>query len=286
MDITITSKSGKHVDKGSFHVELLDNKFLTPASAGAALMNAINYYLPDRDDVTAKVESTVRLKGAAPIQFTDYLYANDGAASVMGAVRYLRGHVPLLMNPYAPVTIEKVEIKVDLKFEANFGDIKEIRLPAGDRVPGKRNTVQVMMSTWDGKDVVEDVPVDVPQSLAGSIVNLGSIPAMVGANFFLYEGTNIGTIPDYFFHKGGMLNLTRYLAALWGPAGVRVNCVSPGGFYNNHDPVFVKRYSQMTMLGRMANQTDLGGAIVFLLSEASSYITGANLPVDGGYTAK
>jgi hypothetical protein len=90
----------------------------------------------------------------------------------MGAVRGLRVLVPLLMNPYAPVSIERVEIKVDLKFEANFGDIKEIRLPAGELVPGTRNTVQVMMSTWDGKDVVEDVPVDVPKSLAGSIVNL------------------------------------------------------------------------------------------------------------------
>jgi hypothetical protein len=135
-------------------------------------MNAINYYLPDRDDVTARVESTVRIKGADPIQFTDYLYANDGAGSVMGAVRGLRVLVPLLMNPYAPVAIERVEIKVDLKFEANFGDIKEIRLPSGDLVPGTRNTVQVMMSTWDGKDVVEEVPVDVPTSLAGSIVNL------------------------------------------------------------------------------------------------------------------
>jgi len=172
MDITITSESGKHVDKGAFHVELLDNKFLTPAIAGAALMNAINYYLPDRDDVTAKVESTVRLKGADPIQFTDYLYANDGAASVMGAVRGLRVLVPLLMNPYAPVTIEKVEIKVELKFEANFGDIKELRVPTGDLIPGTRNTIQVLMSTWDGKDILEDVPVDVPNSVAGGIVNL------------------------------------------------------------------------------------------------------------------
>ncbi len=121
---------------------------------------------------------------------------------------------------------------------------------------------------------------------SGSIVNIGSIQGMVGANMFLYEGTNIGTVPDYFFHKGGMLNLTRYLAALWGPSGVRVNCVAPGGFYNNHDPVFVQRYSQMTMLGRMADSSDLGGAVIFLLSDASSYITGANLPVDGGYTAK
>ncbi|MDB6127352.1 MAG: short-chain dehydrogenase [Verrucomicrobia bacterium] len=120
----------------------------------------------------------------------------------------------------------------------------------------------------------------------GSIVNIGSIQGMVGANLWLYEGTNMGTVPDYFFHKGGMLNLSRYYAALLGPSGVRVNCLSPGGFYHNHDPHFVKRYESMTMLGRMARDSDLGGAVVFLLSDASSYITGANLPIDGGYTAK
>ena len=121
---------------------------------------------------------------------------------------------------------------------------------------------------------------------SGSIVNVGSIQGMVGANLWLYEGTNIKTVPDYFFHKGGMLNLTRYFAAHLGTSGVRVNCVSPGGFFNNHDAVFVKRYEAMTMLGRMARDTDLGGAIVFLLSDAAAYVTGANLAVDGGYTAK
>jgi hypothetical protein len=172
MDITITTTSGKHVDNGSFHVELLDNKFLTPAIAGAALMNAINYYLPDRDDVTARVESSVKIKGGDPIQFVDYLYANDGAGSVMGAVRGLRVIVPLLLNPYAPVTIERVDIKVDLKFEANYGDIKEVKVPTGDLVPGQRNMVKVLLTSWDSKDVVEEVPVDVPASLAGGIVQL------------------------------------------------------------------------------------------------------------------
>ena len=172
VDISITSGSAKHTNTGTFHVEVLDNKFLTPAIAGAALMNAINYYLPDRDDVTARVESTVRLKGVEPIQFVDYMYANDGAASVMGAVRGLRVLVPLMLNPYGPVTIERVEIKVDLRFEANYGEIKEVKVPTGDLLPGQRNTIQVLMSTWDGKDVLEDVPVDVPQSLAGGIVNI------------------------------------------------------------------------------------------------------------------
>jgi hypothetical protein len=172
IDINVTSTAGKHIDKGAFHTEVLDNKFLTPAIAGAALMNAVNYYLPDRTDVTARVESTVRIKGHEPMQFVDYMYANDGAMSVMGGVRGLRVLVPLLLNPYSPVTIERVDINVDLKFEANYGDIKEVKVPTGELVPGKQNTVQVLMSTYDGKDITEDVQVDVPASLAGSIVQL------------------------------------------------------------------------------------------------------------------
>jgi hypothetical protein len=171
VSISIVTSAGKHTEKGTFNVEVLDNKFLTPSITGAALMNAVNYYLPDRDDVTARVESTVQIKGAPPIEFTDYLYANDGASSVMGAVRGLRVLVPLMLNPYAPVQVERVDIKVDLRFEANYGDIKEIKVPTGELVVG-RNMVQILMSTWDGKDIIEDVPVDVPKSLAGGIVQL------------------------------------------------------------------------------------------------------------------
>lgn len=121
----------------------------------------------------------------------------------------------------------------------------------------------------------------------GSIVNIGSIQGMIGPSYELYEGTAMGDLPpDYFFHKGGMLNLTRFYAALYGPGGVRVNCLSPGGFFNHQPEPFVKRFSEHTMLNRMADEHDLGGALVFLLSEASRYVTGVNLPVDGGYTAK
>jgi NAD(P)-dependent dehydrogenase (short-subunit alcohol dehydrogenase family) len=121
----------------------------------------------------------------------------------------------------------------------------------------------------------------------GSIVNIGSMMGMVGPSLEFYEGSDMCTpAPDYFFHKGGMINLTRYFAAVFGPGGVRVNCLSPGGFFNHQPEPFLARYNRRTMLGRMADETDLGGAVVFLLSEASRYITGVNLPVDGGYTAK
>ncbi|MDA0991609.1 MAG: SDR family oxidoreductase [Verrucomicrobia bacterium] len=121
---------------------------------------------------------------------------------------------------------------------------------------------------------------------SGSIVNVASIQGMVGPTYSLYGGLKMDALPDYFFHKGGMINLTRFFAAYYGLRGVRVNCVSPGGFQTEHmHPTFVARYTQATFLGRMAGKGDLGGPIVFLLSEAARYVTGTNLPVDGGYTA-
>jgi NAD(P)-dependent dehydrogenase (short-subunit alcohol dehydrogenase family) len=121
----------------------------------------------------------------------------------------------------------------------------------------------------------------------GSIINIGSIQGMVGPDFTLYEGLGMSAPPDYFFHKAGMLNFTRYAAALLGPCGVRVNTISPGGLNDGElDPRFIERYSARTFLGRMCNESDLKGAVVFLASDASAYITGANIPVDGGYTAK
>ena len=122
---------------------------------------------------------------------------------------------------------------------------------------------------------------------SGSIINIGSMMGMVGVEHHNYAGTDMhGFYPDYFFHKGGMINFTRFCASYFGRYQVRVNCVSPGGFFNNQPPRFVKQYSERTQLGRLANDTDLMGVIVFLASDASTYITGVNIPVDGGYTAK
>jgi NAD(P)-dependent dehydrogenase (short-subunit alcohol dehydrogenase family) len=122
----------------------------------------------------------------------------------------------------------------------------------------------------------------------GSIINNGSIHGMIGPDPTIYEGTTIsGWYPDYFFHKGGMINFTRFLASYYGGRQIRCNCISPGGFQTeNHPALFVKQYSARTFFGRMADDTDIKGIIVFLASDASRYITGTNIPVDGGYTAK
>lgn len=124
---------------------------------------------------------------------------------------------------------------------------------------------------------------------AGSIVNISSQMGLIGMQPHLYDDGGASVSPDYFFHKGGMNNLTRHLASCYGARGVRVNAVAPGGIYNPEKPqpaAFLARYGPMTMLGRMARADEIGGAVVFLLSDASTYVTGAILPVDGGYTSK
>ena len=123
---------------------------------------------------------------------------------------------------------------------------------------------------------------------SGSIINIGSIQGMIGPDPTIYRGTTMsGFYPDYFYHKGGIINFTRFIASYYGGKGVRCNCVSPGGFRtDDHPQAFVEAYSDRTFLGRLANSTDLKGVIVFLGSDASVYVTGANIPVDGGYTAK
>jgi len=122
----------------------------------------------------------------------------------------------------------------------------------------------------------------------GSIINIGSIMGLIGVEPLNYRGTDMnGWYPDYFFHKGGMVNITRFWASYYGPKGIRCNCIHPGGLQMPSQPeAFVRNYSERTCLGRMANDTDMMGVITFLASDASRYITGANIPVDGGYTAK
>lgn len=123
----------------------------------------------------------------------------------------------------------------------------------------------------------------------GSIINIGSYMGLLGPDYNLYKDTGMnvnGAIPDYFFHKGGITNYTRFLATHYGEYQVRSNCIELGGLYDGQNEVFVKRYNEKTPLGRMANGTDLKGLIVYLASEASNYMTGAIIPLDGGYSAK
>jgi len=121
------------------------------------------------------------------------------------------------------------------------------------------------------------------KSANGNILNVGSIYGTLGPDMRLYEGTNMGNPAAYAASKGGLVQLTKWLASVLAPK-IRVNCVSPGGIFRKQPERFVKSYSKKTPLGRMATEDDIIGAMVFLTLGRSQYITGQNLLVDGGFS--
>lgn len=119
----------------------------------------------------------------------------------------------------------------------------------------------------------------------GVVINVASDLALISPDHRIYEGQPFNTPIAYPTTKAALLGFTRYLATYWAPAKIRVNALCPAGVFNDHDPTFVKRLSSLIPLGRMAHKDEYKGAIIFLASDASQFMTGATLVMDGGRTA-
>jgi len=198
-----------------------------------------------------------------------------------------------IMIQKAEVTFGKVDILINnAAFNcpaeskgSNFVDFSEYPLELWEKSLGVNLTGTFLCS----QEVIKSM---VKNNIRGSIINVSSTYGIVSPDQKLYdsirhpEDNSIKFIKpaDYSTTKSGILNFTRYLASLYGNKGIRVNSFTPGGVWDNQDQKFVEEYEKRTPLGKMANREDYNGAILFLASDASKYMTGANLVVDGGWT--
>jgi NAD(P)-dependent dehydrogenase (short-subunit alcohol dehydrogenase family) len=195
------------------------------------------------------------------------------AAAIAEAAIHKFGSVDILVNNAATKSS-----RLDLFFEP-------------DEIFSSQTWREVMATNLDGAFFMcQSVGRRMLETGSGTIVNIASIYGVVGADQRIYEGSEylgsaISTPAVYAASKAGLLGLTRHLAAAWGPRGVRVNAVTPGGIASGQNEVFQTKYSSRVPLGRMARVEEIVDAVSFLVSDKASYIHGHNLVVDGGLTA-
>jgi NAD(P)-dependent dehydrogenase (short-subunit alcohol dehydrogenase family) len=188
---------------------------------------------------------------------------------VLNEVLQRFGHVDILLNNAAFTTESR-----SVNYGAPFSDFP---LEDWNQILGVNLTGTFLGCQFIGRQML--------QQGSGSIINVASLYGVVSPNHRMYPDTGIQQPVAYSVSKSGVIALTRYLGTLWADKGVRVNSITPGGINNQHAAAFTERYAGLSPIGRMASKDEMRGAIVYLASAASSYCTGHNLVVDGGWTA-
>jgi NAD(P)-dependent dehydrogenase (short-subunit alcohol dehydrogenase family) len=261
--VAVTGASG--MLGGSFARALVD------AGASVALLDVA----APADDRVARLGEQVT-DGAAAASFLCDVRDDDSVVQALAAIEATLGPVSGLVNAAA---IDAVPGAASARANGPFetGSSKDFAAVLDVNLEGVVRCCRVFGAAMAARG-------------AGSIVNVASTYGIVGPDQRLYEslrseGVDFFKPAVYTTSKAGIIGLTRYLAAYWGERGVRVNTLSPGGVRVGQDERFVAAYASRTPMGRMARPDEYDGAVVFLLSDASSYMTGTNLVVDGGFTA-
>lgn len=216
------------------------------------------------------------------------------------------GGIPINLDINVETNLEKGEIHFDLTSDESIAEVIDNVLPIYRRIDGLVNNAYPRTDDWG--NVFENVtnnsfsanlemqlgrifaickPIlsQMKSQSSGSVVHIASIYGMVGSDFTVYKNTTLTSPAAYSAIKGGLINFSRYLASYFGGSGIRSNCVSPGGIFDNQNEIFVKQYEDKVPMKRMGKPVDIAPIVSFLLSDKASYITGQNIAVDGGWTA-
>lgn len=172
VSVTIKSPAGSETLGG----KVLRNRFLTSSLVGVLAGDAGKTLVPDTAEATITVDSMVKLKGYEPLKFRDYYYASDGASDAITSARGVRVLAPLMFNPFAPITVERVEVVAEVKYGSEHYELKNLRVPDGAVEAGKTVPITVVLRKYDGGDVTETIPVKIPKELAGQLVRVEVSP--------------------------------------------------------------------------------------------------------------
>jgi 2-deoxy-D-gluconate 3-dehydrogenase len=207
----------------------------------------------------------------------------ESVGQVVAAAVDAYGRLDILVNNAALTVRGGSEALAPADYFAAF---EEYKLEVWDQALRTNLTGMLLCAQAAGRQMLRQEP------RGGVIVNISSTYGVVAPDQRLYDGvkspyadTPFNTPVSYAVTKTAVLGLTRYLATYWGSSNIRVNALTPHGVFDNHDEAFVRNFSFRSPLGRMARNDEYRGALLFLVSDASSYMTGANLIVDGGWTA-
>lgn len=227
-------------------------------------------------------DKIVVITGAAGIQGPEHVKAFESVGAKVVATDIKDTKIPLDVT-----NIESIQLAVK-KIIGEYGRIDVLVNNAGATGKYAADWEQIIKVNLTGTYLCCQIIGAAMKQ--GSIINVGSIYGLVGPDWSLYENAEydkkpMGVPAGYAASKGGVIALTKYFASYYAPK-IRVNCVTPGGIFDNQAENFVKKYSAKTMLGRMANKNEVSGALLYLASDLSSYVTGANIIIDGGLTAR